>query len=302
MNIFIAGCGDIGSRLAHLHLAAGDNVCALVRATAKAAEWQRDGIQYVTADLDSDLPEPGWPRPDRIYMLVPPAGDGDTDPRLQIILNWLDQGDTPQAFIYFSTTGVYGDCGGDRVDESRPINPDSLRARRRVAAETLLRDWSRDKPVRVGILRVAGIYGPGRLPLERLHRGDPVLKAEEAPWSNRIHADDLARAALRVACDDRDTGIFNASDGNPTTMTDYFNRIADLYGLPRPPQISMAEARERLTPAMLSFLQESRRIDNRRLLGLPGFELRYPDLASGLAACRAAENLHASSPNQSRSD
>jgi nucleoside-diphosphate-sugar epimerase len=135
------------------------------------------------------------------------------------------------------------------------------------------------------ILRVPGIYSPGRLPVERVRQGVPVLIETDAPWSNRIHADDLAAACFAAARCGRSGQAYNISDGHPTTMTDYFWRIADLYGLPRPPAISMAEARRVLSPSMLSFLEESKRLDTRRMRDELGVALRYPDLASGLPTC-----------------
>jgi nucleoside-diphosphate-sugar epimerase len=141
----------------------------------------------------------------------------------------------------------------------------------------------------VVILRVPGIYGPGRLPRERLTRGLPVLREDESPWSNRVHVDDLARACLAAARRGRPGGVYNISDGHPSTMTDYFNRVADASGLPRPPQITAAEARTRMSEGMQSYLAESKRLDNRRMREELGVEPQYPDLARGLAACIAAE-------------
>lgn len=292
MNIIIIGCGDIGRRLALLHQAAGATVQAFTRSSQRQAELRSTGIDAGLLDLDQ--PGTSFPAkvtaPDRVYMLAPPPAAGDTDPRMQRLLEALSaSGTVPACLIYCSTTGVYGDCGGAWVDETRPRNPQTDRALRRAAAEQQAECWTGANQVRLVILRVPGIYGPGRLPLERLRRGVPVLLESEAPWSNRIHADDLAAAALASGRDRNAQGIYNVSDGNPTSMTDYFNRLADHFDLPRPRQISRDEAERILSPGMLSFLRESRRIDNRRLLGLDGFKLSYPDLASGLAACRNTE-------------
>jgi nucleoside-diphosphate-sugar epimerase len=112
-----------------------------------------------------------------------------------------------------------------------------------------------------------------------------VVREDESPWSNRIHADDLAQACCLAARQGRAGGVYNVSDGNPTTMTDYFYRVADFLRLPRPPAISMEEARITLGPGILSFLEESKRLDNRRMLDELGVGLRYPDLSSGLPAC-----------------
>lgn len=172
------------------------------------------------------------------------------------------------------------------MDEDWPLCPTSDRGKRRLAAETRLQDWGALHDVPVVILRAPGIYGPGRLPLERIRRGIPVLNETDSPWSNRIHADDLATACLAAARRGRPGQAYNVTDGQPTTMTDYFWRIADCFGLPRPPAISMEEARTVLTPAMLSFLVESRRLSNRRLVEELGVTLAYPDLSLGLLACK----------------
>jgi nucleoside-diphosphate-sugar epimerase len=168
------------------------------------------------------------------------------------------------------------------VTEATPVNPQTSRAKRRLDAETALCDWGRQQGVPVVILRVTGIYGPGRLPLARLQQGHPVLCQAESPPTNRIHADDLAAICVAAADKGADGEIFNVSDGQPGTMTQYFNAAAELLGLPRSPQVSMAEARQVMTPTMLSYLTETRRMNNLRMLARLGVALRYPDLESGL--------------------
>jgi nucleoside-diphosphate-sugar epimerase len=189
----------------------------------------------------------------------------------------------PQRLVYISTTGVYGDCGGAWITEAQPVNPRTPRGKRRLAAENALRAWSVQTSVPVVILRVPGIYGPSRLPADRIRKGLPVLREEDAPYSNRIHADDLARVCVAAMQRGTPGAVYNVADNQPTTMSHYFNRIADTLGLPRPPAVSMSEAREQLTAAMLSFMEESRRIDNRKMREDLGVELLYPDLESGLA-------------------
>jgi len=186
--------------------------------------------------------------------------------------------------VYISTTGVYGDCGGAWVDESRPVNPLAPRAKRRWDAECAWQAWRKASGRELVILRVPGIYGPDRLPLERLRAGLPLVRESEAPYTNRIHADDLAEVCVAAMRRGHDGEVYNACDGHPGTMTDYFNRIADLAGLPRPPQIPLAEATERLSEGMLSYLRESRRLDNRKMREELGVTLRYPSLEQGLAS------------------
>ena len=284
MNVLIIGCGDTGERLARLHEAAGDTVRATTRSAERHNKLQT--LQQAPELLDLDHP-PGnvqLTEADILYMLVPPGGNGSHDPRMATLLQLIEQVGLPRRFVYISTTGVYGDCSGDWVTEASPRQPHSQRAWRRAAAEQQLEIWATRMAVELVILRVPGIYGPGRLPLARLERGDPVLHADEAPWSNRIHIEDLAAACALVGTHPEANGVYNVTDGRPTTMTDYFNQVADACGLTRPPQISRAEAEERFSANMLSFLNESRRIDSSRLRKELGMQLKYPDLASGLEA------------------
>jgi nucleoside-diphosphate-sugar epimerase len=220
-----------------------------------------------------------------VYYFAPPPGSGVTDPRLESLVSAMTPSKPPRRVVLISTTGVYGDCRGDWVTEERPPNPLAPRAARRLAAENTLRRWSQASGVPIVILRVPGIYARGRLPVERLRAGEPVLREEESPFSNRIHADDLARVCVAAAHRDHPHDLYNVSDGHPTTMTDYFYRVADVLGLARPPAVTLEEARRRLGEGMLSYLAESKRIDNRRMREELGVELMYPDLASGLAAC-----------------
>lgn len=184
-----------------------------------------------------------------------------------------------------STTGVYGDCGGDWVDETRVPQPTEPRALRRLSAEQQWQDWAKANGVELVILRLPGFYGPGRLPRKRLEQGLPVLAEASSPWSNRIHIHDLTKACLAAMDLGRAGEIYNLSDGHPGTMTDYFNQVADHLGLPRPPQIALDAVPEQLSAGMQGYLRESRRIDNSKMLRELGLELSYPTLAQGLAAC-----------------
>lgn len=285
-RILIIGCGDIGERVARLEQAEGRAVAGLSRSQASAERLRAAGIEPLTGDLDipsslGHLPVEGA----LVYYFAPPPGSGVTDPRLEAFVSVMTPAKLPQRVVLISTTGVYGDCHGEWVTEERPANPQAPRAARRLAAETALRRWSRASGVPVVILRVPGIYARGRLPEERLRAREPVLREEESPFSNRIHADDLARVCMAAAHHDHPHDLYNVSDGHPTTMTDYFDRVADALGLPRPPAVTLEEARRRLGEGMLSYLAESKRIDNRRMREELGVALMYPDLAAGLASC-----------------
>jgi len=284
-KVFIVGCGDIGQRVAKLWQQRGAEIYALVRTEVAAQRLEHMGITACRGDLDRFETLKEMPLAEAIvYYLAPPLDSGISDPRMMHFCQAVSPSSLPQKVVYISTSGVYGDCDGAWVDESVPPAPQTDRARRRLAAEGTLSLWGVKNSVPVVILRVPGIYGPARLPVERLRQGLPVLREDESPWTNRIHADDLAQVCVAAADKGRRGDIFNVSDGQPGTMTDYFNAVADCYGLPRPLQIPLAEARSTLSPALLSYLSESRRIDNRRMLELLGVELRYPDLRSGLDA------------------
>lgn len=283
--MLIIGCGYIGQALARRYLARGDSVTGVVRTPASAEVLQRQGIRPLVLDLDGDWPQTLETQGERIFYLAPPPEQGDTDPRVRRLVEVFAARGQPARLVYMSTTGVYGDCQGDWVDETRPIQPQVPRAKRRADAEQVLGQWSRRTGSDLVILRVAGFYGPGRLPLERIRQGLPVVREDESPYSNRIHAEDLVEVCLAAMARAGSGDIYNVSDGHPTSMTDYFYRVADLAGLPRPPAISLAEAAGRLSPGMLSYMQESRRLSNRKLREDLGVELRYPTLDQGLPTC-----------------
>ena len=278
-HALIVGYGDIGQRVARLGLGAGWRIRALVRTTRSLP-----GLEAVVGDLDQaaslrDLA--GHAVCDVLLHFAPPTPSGEGDSRSANLLAALESA-PPRRIVYISTSGVYGDCGGAWVDETRPLYPGNARSRRRVDAEQQLHDFARRHAIALVVLRVPGIYGAGRYPLERLQRGDPVVCPQDALWSNRIHQDDLAAIAVRAAQDDAPPGIYNASDDEPSSMTDYFYRVADAAGIARPPCVRLADARRTFSPGLLEYLNESRRLDNRRMREVLGIKLRYPCLADGL--------------------
>ena len=278
-NILLIGCGDIAQRIAALHLAQGHHVTGVVRRADAAAALQAKAITPLMADLDSDWPIPAA---DLIYWCAPPPTQGVDDPRLAAALSHLPA--PSQGLLYISTTGVYGDCQGRWIDEAEPLKPRSERGLRRLAAELHLRAWAARTGAKTVTLRVPGIYGPGRLPIERLRSGAPILRADESPCTNRIHADDLADAAVLALQQGAAGAAYNISDGAPTTMTDYFLQCAALLGEPAPQQVSMDIAREKFSPMLLSFIEESKRISPERLCAL-GWQPRHASLAEGLPHC-----------------
>jgi nucleoside-diphosphate-sugar epimerase len=190
-----------------------------------------------------------------------------------------------------STTGVYGDTGGARVTEASPVAAANERSRRRVAAERAASAWCGTRGVRAVVLRVPGIYGPHRLPLERLARGEPALRPEDAGPGNRIHVDDLVTACI-AALERPVQGVFNITDGHPVSTTAYLQRVAALAGLPPPPLVALADASGRISPGMLAFMVESRQVDNRRMREELGVVPHYARLDEGIAASLAEMRTH----------
>lgn len=290
--MLIIGCGDVGTRLAARAADRGETVECTVASAASAGRLAALGLQAQVCDLDHASPEAaaaGAATP--VYYLAPPPATGTGDPRIAGFLASA-RGRTASRIVYISTTGVYGDCGGDWVDETRPVNPQVDRAKRRCDAEQQLHAWRAATGGELVILRVAGIYGPAKLPLERLRQQTPMVGEDEAPWTNRIHIDDLVRVCEAAMARGTDGAAYNVSDGTPGNMRDYFDRVADLFDLPRAPLVRLADAEGRLSAGLLSYLGESRRLDNRKMLRDLQIALDYPDLASGLAQCRAAVARH----------
>lgn len=222
---------------------------------------------------------------DRLLYLAPPPTEGWTDPRASALTRALRLRQPLQAAVYASTTGVYGDCAGAWVTEVRPVAPQTPRAQRRVHAEAVLRVWGKATGTPVAVLRIPGIYAPDReggTPQVRLQRGTPVLQEQDDVYTNHIHADDLARACWRALWRGAPQRVYNVSDDTQLKMGDYFDLAADLYGMPRPPRVARDSAKQQLPVMLLSFMSESRRIDNQRMKTELGVRLRYPDVAAGL--------------------
>jgi nucleoside-diphosphate-sugar epimerase len=266
--------------------ARGQHVTGLVRSPASAAQLRALGIDALCLDLDDGAsPMPRSGKFGGLCYLAPPPSSGVQDTRMRGFLESLEKTSLPRRIVYISTSAVYGDCRGDWITEEQPLQPATDRGRRRLDAERQLQAWAARHGVEWVILRVPGIYGPGKLPLERLRKGLPVLREAEAPYTNRIHADDLATICVAALDSDHHNTVYNVSDGHPSTMTDYFFRVADAAGLPRPSVVSREEAQQVLSAGMLSFLQDSRRMSNNKLILDLGVTLRYPDLETGLRSC-----------------
>jgi nucleoside-diphosphate-sugar epimerase len=286
-TLLIVGCGDIGVRVLRL-LQPRWRVLALSSSPARVALLRGWGAVPLPGDLDrpATLGRLGG-LADAVLHLAPPQGQGATDARTRALLQALARGGRVQRLVYASTTGVYGDCGGARFDETRAIDPATDRARRRADAEQQIRRYGRRTGACVSVLRIPGIYAADRTgghPRERLARGTPVLVPEDDVHTNHIHADDLARACVAALLRGAAQRIYHACDDTDLTMGAYFDLAADLSGLPRPPRVTRAQARQQLSPMLMSFMSESRRLSNHRLKRELHLRLRYPTVREGLVA------------------
>jgi len=283
-KLLIVGCGDIALR-ALPQLARDYQVFGLVRTAAQADRIAALGAKPLSGDLDdaatlSKLAEVA----DLVLHLAPPGENGERDERSANLIEALSTR-PPERLVYISTSGVYGDCGGDWVDEDRPLAAQTARGARRVDAERALFAWGRQSGVAVVVLRVPGIYAAERLPLAQLKRGSPVLCAEDDVYTNHIHADDLAGICLAALERGGAGRAYNASDDSEMKMGDYFDLVADRARLPRPPRIARAAAEAgAIAEGLMSFMRESRRLVNTRMKAELGVRLRYPSVYEGVPA------------------
>jgi len=292
-RVLIIGCGDVGLRVAS-QLPSRLKLMALTSSADKVPALRRAHITPLQGNLD----EPATLRrlaglATRVVHLAPPPGHNPNwrnDPRTQALLRVLRLRGLPQSLVYASTSGVYGDCGGARVDETHRLNPHTPRSQRRVDAEGHVRFFGRATGAPVHILRIPGIYATDReggTPRGRLLKGTPVLRVEDDVYTSHIHADDLARACIAALWRGKPQRLSNVCDDTQLLMGDYFDLAADLYHLPRPPRVARDTANEQLPLMLLSFMSESRRLDNQRMKKELKLSLRYPTVADGLCGLRS---------------
>lgn len=282
-RLLIVGCGDVGMRLLPL-VRDRFRVFAVTSQPSRVPELRAAGATAVVADLD---------RPDSLHRLrgladtvvhlAPPQSEGTQDRRTRRLVAILPR---HASVVYVSTTGVYGDCGGAQFDETRTVAPANARAVRRVDAEQVLRRWALRAQGRLAILRVPGIYAGDRLPVERLQRGTPALRPEDDVYTNHIHADDLARIIALAIFRAAPQRVIHTVDDSDMKMGEYFDAVADAHNLPRPPRLPRAELAQQVSPMLLSFMSESRRLRNERLTQELGVRLRWPTVDAFLGSLR----------------
>lgn len=286
-RVLIVGCGDVGLRVAG-QLRNRVRLLALTSDSLRVGELRSKGITPLLGNLDQRTSLTRLAGiASRVVHLAPPPSEGWVDSRTEALMCALRLRQKPACVVYGSTSGVYGNCDGDWVNETRVVNAHTPRAHRRVDAESRIRFWGRSTATRVSILRIPGIYAQDReggTPRARLVKATPVLQQQDDVFTNHIQADDLARACCLALWRGAPQRVYNVNDDSSMKMGDYFDLAADLYGLPRPPRIARAGATEQLPLMLLSFMSESRRMDNTRMKQELRLRLRFPTVLSGLAS------------------
>ena len=284
-RVLIVGCGDVGLRVAGL-LKASSRLMALTSSSQRVKTLQHSGITPMLGDLD----KPQTLRrlagvATHVVHMAPPPLEGKTDPRTRALVLALRLRSLPSVLVYGSTTGVYGDCAGEWIDETRRLQPQTARAQRRVNAQDWVNFLGKSGYPRTQVLRIPGIYAldrEGGTPRERLLRGTPVLQAHDDVYTNHIHADDLARATVLAMLRGKPLRPLNICDQANMKMGDYMDRVAEMWGLAKPPRISREQANLQLSPMVMSFLNESRRIHAGRMTQELRLRLKYPTVMDGL--------------------
>ena len=277
IRVLLIGCGDVALRTARL-LHPKVRLYGLTRRVEDIAKLRAHGIVPIIGDLDNlESLTRLRTAPNAVLHFAPPPSDGRDDTRTRRLIAALARARSiPQRFVYISTSGVYGDCAGARVAETRPRRAGTPRAKRRLAAEARLRDWGKRYGVSLSILRAPGIYAETRLPLERIRQGTPALLADDDVYTNHVHADDLARAVVAALFRGKPNRAYNVCDDTEEKMGNWFDAVADAFQLARPPRVSWEEAEQRIAPLLLSFMSESRRLSNARMKRELRVRLLYP--------------------------
>jgi nucleoside-diphosphate-sugar epimerase len=312
-RILIAGCGDVAIRVSGL-LPASYQLFGLLRNTARQEKLRAAGITPLIGDLDKphSLRRLCGLAHTILHFAPPPALEQNTstplsqrgaeggfafkDTRTHNLLAALSQGTLPKRLIYISTSGVYGDCNCEEVSETRPLHAQTARAQLRVSAEKQIRNWAKCNGVHASILRVPGIYAADRLPVERLKKGTPAIVDAEDGYTNHIHADDLARCVIAALLRAKPNRIYHTVDDSRMKMGEYFDAVADAFGLPHAPRVTRAEAQRGLSPMLLSFMNESRRLNNRRMKQELKVVLRYPTVTAALSEIKPSGFAESAAP------
>ena len=286
MASVIMGCGDVGRRIALGLMEAGigkDQIIGYVRSAESAEVCSRIGVLALRVDMDNLQRDLQPCNDSEFYYTIAPQRTGESDERSRALLAHMRVTDViPKKVVLISTTGVYGDCQGEWVTEDSETNPQTDRGKRRLDSEQQWLEWGREFQVPVVVLRVPGIYAYSRLPRERLRKRIPVVRAEECGFTNRIHADDLASVCITAMQRGKGGEVFNVTDGTPGKISEYLQAAAHVLGMEPLPEITMQQAKTELSAGVLSYLGESRKISNQKMLGELGVTLKYLDFLQGI--------------------
>ncbi|MBF9029401.1 SDR family NAD(P)-dependent oxidoreductase [Rhodobacterales bacterium HKCCE3408] len=277
MKLLIFGMGYTAKALVRA-LEPGTPVTGTTRSRERFASLEALGVAprlFPGDDLSNDIAE-------ATHILVTAGPEDGHDPVLARLRDDLTAV-RPVWVGYLSTTGVYGDHGGDWVSEDTPVDPSTERGQARATAEA---EW-RDTGLPIHIFRLPGIYGPGRGPFAKVRNGTARRIVKPGQVFSRIHVDDIAQALLASMKNPNPGTAYNICDDDPAPPQDVIAHAAELLGLPVPPEIPFEEAD--LGPMARSFYSESKRVDNTRMKEELGVHLKYPDYRSGLAAILWAE-------------
>lgn len=290
-NTLIIGCGDIGKRVLKQIQPNSPNIYAASHRKSSQNQLMNYGISVIPANLNNPEDLEQLPTPNaHIFYFAPPVATGITDTRMVNFIQSLNKKIPPKRIIYISTTGIYGNCHGEWITETTTLKPGADRSKRRLHAESLIQEFCSNNTCEFVILRVPGIYCLEKLPLARLKSGMKILHPDIAPASNRIHADDLANCCVKAMFDGPANEIFNVADGHPSSMSDYFIQVAKIFHLPEPELLTWEQAEKELSPAMLSYLHESKKINIDKLLNVLNVKLEFPTLIEGLQNCLELQN------------
>ncbi len=258
----------------------GWQIIGTTRSADKAEVLRREGVTpalWPEDDLRSALAS-------ATHLLISAAPDAAGDPVLARYRDAIAEAAPRLAWVgYLSTTGVYGDHAGGWVDEATPLTPSTRRGQMRVDAEA---DWQAIPGLPLHIFRLAGIYGPGRGPFEKVRQGTARRIVKPGQVFSRIHVEDIAQVLEASIKHPNPGAVYNLCDDDPAPPQDVIGHAADLLGLPLPEEVAFDEAE--MTPMARSFYAESKRVSNRRIKEELGIKLIYPDYRSGLRALLAA--------------